>query len=505
MSDSRSIFSIFIVCGILLFAVWLGISIITDQIETLIYLVGGATIIACALLGQRIWLVLPFAATLNLTLMIPGQPTTLLCAQALFVGFCVLQLLIRKLPIKFDITEIEIWVILLTLCVLQAYLRNPVGLNILGGSSVGGRPYAIFAISLISSLILGSLIVSRSDLRWMLRLSILGGITNFIVSTIGYFIPQIGVWFGAASINSLNTGVQQSGEYQMERASRIVFLGSVGKNLALWLCAYKSPLRACFHPLWAPLILLSLAFAALSGFRSEIAAIGLIYLLGIAYRGGFHSSLVAILGLFCGICLLAFVNLAFPLPSNIQRSLSFLPGTWDEAQVQDADDSTQWRVDMWEAALLTNNWISNKWLGDGLGMSKSEFNFIQSYKDKTLGGQIGTGKLNIDQELMMAAGNYHSGPVSTIRAIGYLGLIIFLISQIRLAVHAHRQIKRAANSSWLPLTIFIGIPIVYSPFFFVFVFGEIGFSISAFLISAGMIRLLENNLPSDDNQLDANI
>ena len=492
--QSRSLFSIFVFVGVLLFSIWIGVSIVTDQTETLIFIVGAAVLITCVLLGPKIWLILPFASALGLSLMIPGQPNTLLLAQALFIGFCGLQFLMRRLPFKFRITELEIWVILLTLCLLQAYLRNPVGLNILGGESIGARPYAIYTISLTSSLILGSLIVSQSDLRWLLRLSILGGMINFTISTIGYFIPQIGVWFGAASLNTLTSSDQQNMEYQVERASRIVFIATAGKNIALWLSAYKSPIKACFHPLWAPLILLSIALVALSGYRSEIVAIGMIYLLGIAYQGGFHSSLIAILGLLCGICILAFANMAFPLPTNIQRSLSFLPGTWDEVQAEEADNSTQWRVDMWEAALLTDDWISNKLVGDGLGMTEHEYNFIQSSRQKQVGGQSGTGKLTLDQQLMMAAGNYHSGPVSTIRSIGYIGLIIFLLSQIRLAVHAHRLIRRATGSSWLPLTLFIGIPIISAPFFFVFVFGDIKFGISAFLMSAGIIRLLENNL-----------
>jgi hypothetical protein len=495
MTVSRSLPAIFIFIGILIFALWLGVSIVTDQIETLMFVFAGGTLITCAILGRRIWLILPFAGVLNLTLTIPGQPNTLLLAQALFVGFCALLFLMRRLPFRIQFTELEFWMLLLTITIGQAYLRNPVGLNIFGGDSVGARPYAIFAITLVTTAILASLRVSAADLRWVLRLHIIGGLINFVMLAVGYYVPRIGIWYGSVNIESLSSEIQRDSAYGVERATRIAFVRDIANNLALWICAFKSPIRACFHPLWAPLILLSLAFAALSGYRSEIGAVGLTYLLGIAYRGGLTHFMIAALTLVCGIALLAFVNIATPLPSNIQRSLSFLPGTWDQVHVTDAENSTQWRIDMWEEALLTDYWIKNKWLGDGLGMSREEMDFIATFQNKQIGGEVGTGKLNLDQQLMMASNNYHSGPVSTIRAAGYIGLLILLLAQIRLAVHAHRQIQRARKTEWLPLTLLIGIPLIIGPFFFVFIAGDFGQALAAFLTGAAIIRLLENNLP----------
>ncbi len=150
---------------------------------------------------------------------------------------------------------------------------------------------------------------------------------------------------------------------------------------------------------------------------------------------------------------------------------------------------------MWKEALLTDFWIHNKILGDGLGMTKHEFNYIQSFKNVNIGGAVGTGKLTKQQEFMMASGSYHSGPVSTIRTIGYAGLIILVLAQLRLAVHAHRQIQRARRTEWFPLTLFVGIPLIWSPIFFVFIFGDFGPAAASFLMGAAMVRVLENNLP----------
>jgi hypothetical protein len=41
----------------------------------------------------------------------------------------------------------------------------------------------------------------------------------------------------------------------------------------------------------------------------------------------------------------------------------------------------------------------------------------------------------------------------------------------------------------------IGIPNIWAPFFFIFIFGDFGPALGAFLGGAAMIRILENNLP----------
>lgn len=493
--DSSKIKAIIVAVLALFAALYLGISAATAQVETVMWVVGGSGLAVCFTLGKRIWMILPFLGGLGLTLMIPGQPSTLLLAQAVFIGFCCVLFLMRALPARFVFTELEFWVLLLALAIFQAYARNPVGINLFGGESMGGKPYAMFLITLVSSMVLGSLRIPPPDLRWILKLSIIAGIISFCVQTVGYFVPGIGVWYGAAGLENSNASGIETGAYGANVATRIGFLGTTARNLSLWVSTFISPIRACFDPRWAPLVLLSLAFATASGFRNEVVSVGLIYLIGIAYRGGLGSLLISGLSLAMALAVLAFVNLSNPLPANIQRSLGFLPGTWDQDQVEDGENSTTWRVEMWKEALFTDFWIKNKILGDGLGLTREEYNFISSLKGVNIGGAVGSGKITLQQQLMMAAGNYHSGPVQSIRYIGYLGLLILLLAQIRLAVHAHRQIKRARNTEWFPLALFIGIPLIKAPFFFVFVFGDFGATTASFLLGVAFVRLLETNLP----------
>jgi hypothetical protein len=176
----------------------------------------------------------------------------------------------------------------------------------------------------------------------------------------------------------------------------------------------------------------------------------------------------------------------------MQRSLSFLPGTWNEQHIRDAEGSSEWRYDLWREALSSEAYIRNKWLGDGLGMTADE---LRRSKDlQLLNAQGGTG-FDVHRENILINADYHSGPVQTIKVIGYIGLAVLILAQIRLAVHAHRQILRCRNTEWFSVALFFGIPLIWYPFFFVFIFGSFIHGASTFLLGSAMMRLLEKNIP----------
>ena len=492
MSNSRSIQGIIVLILGVFLAIWLGLSIVTNQLETIFQVIGAAVLIGCLFLGKKIWLLIPFMGALNLQLRLPGQPTSLLLAQALVLGFCTLLLLMRKLPFRLQWTELELWVIILTLFIVQVFLRNPVGINLFGSENIGGRGYFLYTIALVSALLFCGLRIPATDLKWIIPLSVLGGLGNAAISTVGRFVSTVGFYTGTnAYSESINAGFENK-VIDENAATRVSFLAGFGSGLSLWISSYISPLKACFKPLWAILVLTALIATAMSGFRSGIANTGLTLLLGIAYRSGFAGVAISIFGGISGLALLAVVNTLSPLPPNLQRALTFLPGTWEERYKQDAETSSEWRFEIWREVLLTDRWIHNKWLGDGLGFSAAQ---LAAQINAREGARAGLSGFDAHRDTILSNGDYHSGPVSTSRVIGYTGLICFLLAQIRLAVHAHRQIQRCRGTAWFPLALFIGIPLIYAPLFFVFIFGDFKTSASAFLLAAGMMRLLENNLP----------
>ena len=473
-------------------ALYLGISAATAQFEAIAWVAGSAIIITCLLLGRRIWLLIPFLGALQLTISIPGSPTTLLLAQCLVIGFSILMFLARKLPFRLRFTELEFWIALLVLCVAQVYMRNPIGVNLFGGGVVGGRPYIMFGVTLISAVILCGLTVPPKELQLAMKLSIVAGILNFWLGLLGWYFPSFGTWFGVATPTS---GTDQTRMIDEGVASRVGFVVHIPLTLATWASSYINPLKACFSFRWGPLVLLSFVLAGASGFRNVAGAVGLTYLVGLYYHGRLTSVLVAMLFAVIGLVFLAIGNLIMPLPANIQRSLSFLPGTWEERYVSDGEASTNWRVEVWKEVFLTDRWIQNKWFGDGLGFTANELAMQQSAGARTGGGRFGVSGFDAHREVILSNGDYHSGPVSAVRVIGYVGLLIMALAQIRLVVHAHRQIMRCRGTEWYPVTLFFCIPIVWTPAFFWLIFGGFVADGPAILMSAAMLRLLENNLP----------
>ncbi|PAZ04475.1 MAG: hypothetical protein CAK88_11480 [Verrucomicrobiia bacterium AMD-G2] len=486
--DSAKIKFVFLGIVAAFAAIYLGVSSASAQFETVAWVVGSLTVISCLMMGRSIWLLIPFLAAVNLNLRLPTTPSSLLVAQVLVIGFSFLFFAARRISLRPTLTELEWWMIGLTLMIGQVYIRNPAGVSFAGSDTVGGKAYITYGLTLVSAFYLSWLVIDQKDLKRIFPLVVLGSFINLGIGVLGKFIPIVG-YFAGAKFEMADTA---TGAKDSAAATRFLELAVFGQKLSLFVASLKNPLRAALNPFWLLAIAISLAAVLYGGFRSGVMAVMLTYVVGTWYRGGFVSVLVgSVLG-FVAIGVLAVVNSVSPLPPNIQRSLTFLPGTWEQRYIDDAEGSTEWRVEIWIEVLTTDRWIKNKFFGDGLGFSKANLEYV-----KSLSKMQGTGISGFDmhRETILANGDYHSGPVSTIRVIGYVGLLFLLIFQIRLMVLTHRQILRCRGTEWYPLALLIGIPIMWQPVFFHVFFGDFRSEAAGILISCGMIRILQRWLP----------
>ena len=474
MDISRSIRGFAILAGALIMAIWLGVSLVTSQSETLMQVAGASFILLCVFLGRRVWLLLMFFSALQIPL-IRGF-STLEVGQMAFIGFSVLLFLMRKFNGKVSFGEPEIWMLLLAACVLQVYFRNPVGLNIFGAASVGARPYFYAALAFFTGLLLSFIKVPPGELRWAMRLTIFG---TFVGIPIGEFRQASGL--KAANMDS--------------EGARMPWLNTSGQMLSRILISKMSPFQSLGRPLYLLGFIVCVLIAAASGYRNAVAYIGLLFVFGIFYYHGFASMLASLVAAALLIGILAGVNVIAPLPGTVQRALSAFPGTWDKQIVESGTTSTEWRVEMWKEALLTEYWIKNKALGDGLGMTRQEMERMQALSEGGRDAWKGRSGMSIQQENMMITGGYHSGPVHTIRIIGYVGLVILFSAMIRMAILAHRQILRCRNTEWFGLALFFCLPIQILPVFWTFIYGEFHSGFAGVAMAMGIIRLMEKNIP----------
>lgn len=484
---NKSISAFFIIGIAVIASLFLGVNVVNQQTGTLLGIVGIAGMLFCTVIGQKIWLLLLFLLATDIPL-IRGLDTQQL-GQMLFIGFSALMFLMRRLRADWgNITESDFWRTVIALVILQAYIRNPVGLNVLGSGSVGGRPYILAAIALATGIILSKYRVPVSEIKWAMPLSILAAIMNFPLSWARYRVAGGG---GGDPVGAVTTtGVDNPGA-----ATRIGRYQTMASVICQVVSSRVNPLKASFHPVWGPLILLSLFFAAASGYRNAVAWVGLIYLCGVAYWGRLPSVIIsfALGGLLLGM--VALLNLAYPLPPNVQRALSPFPGTWNERYVDNANISSEWRYEMWIEALTSDKWIKNKILGDGLGFTREELERMRDIDLGNTGNYAGSSGLTRQQENMLIQGSYHSGPVQTIRVVGYFGLLLILIAMTRLSVNAHRLIMRCRGTEWQTMAYFFGIPIIIKPIFFLFIFGTFDDAVVHICIYSAIIDMLHLNLP----------
>ena len=194
-----------------------------------------------------------------------------------------------------------------------------------------------------------------------------------------------------------------------------------GTSLIMALCSYFRPLTL-INPLRfvrSFLFLIGLVLILISGFRSELLTITAIFLLASYFHRGWKDVFVSLLGIFFGAALLILFNsFIHPLPLSVQRTLSTLPGKWDSQAVKDAEDSTEWRFQMWRDIPKSTQYIHNRIMGDGFGFSRAELSAME--RRKFLLGEIG-------QEDSMIIGSFHNGPLSAIRFVGIVGMILLLL------------------------------------------------------------------------------
>ena len=488
------------ILGFTVFAVVLSFfvgNMVADNDYTSLSLIAASVIALMVLLsvGDNYWMFIPLTAGLTGSftfLPLPLNLQELGCCSAfgIFVAFAVF----KKTRTHAKLSWLDIILAINIAYLLTVWVRNPVGFNSMGGEMVGGRAYFTTIVTYLGYLVIRRVKAPVRLLYWLPALIILPNFLLDLVNLTTQFYPKLGLailpFYNGVDISAIgNTGGIQDD-------TRLAALGKLGRTIIQSMVSYFPP-ATFFHPSRYYLIVPFLAafvMIGLSGFRSDLvgaaASVGISSVLRRRKRDLMVYGLVGLVG----IMLIAGVHqTGFSVPIPIQRALSFLPLNWDARAIQNADDTTQWRIEMWEAALKPNSTIiRNKLLGDGFGFSALEWNII---RDQTFG--FGAGFVGgSQQEAYIVKGAFHSGPISSIRFVGYAGLALFMWLQLYFLFYVVKLVPRALSTRCMPLAIYVGIWAVYTQFEFVFIFGAFDDNLIDLMGYAGLARLLENSVDS---------
>lgn len=390
----------------------------------------------------------------------------------------------KKIPI--DVLDLWVWINIGYL--ITVFFRNPVGINVLGGDRVGGRPYVDIALAAFAYLILRRETISPKVAGLIPIVWIVGESVNAIGGLVGMYLPTIGSKIGIFYSGFLPEFGKEDMEVEVGE-TRLGSLSSFGITLILFIVCSVNPTHLIRPENLLKLggYFLGLLLIMLSGFRTALMNIILITGLGAILRDKFMGIFKVILIVFIvGLSSVLLNYSSINLPWTFQRTLSFLPGNWDPTAVEAAKSSSEWRYEMWRVALSTDKYIHNKLLGDGFGISRPDYERMMD----AMSGGVGFVGESITQERFMVSGQFHSGPVSSIRFVGYVGLVLFIILLLILSQHTLRMIFDCRGSPYQFIALFIGMPILIYPIFFLFVFGAYEMDIINIIFFAGMVKMI---------------
>ncbi len=484
------------VIGLAMVFAFLGARMAGGGDEKALFVIGGiiAAIAVAIWLRTRVWILIAVCVSLQGTIPAMQVPLRVLDLAVLFAALSFMVFLaVRVLRVRQTRDPLDLLIIANLIYLGSVFFRNPVGLHSMGSSMVGGRPYFYVAISFLGYHVLKRAPATRRDVFRLPFYLTFGAAISAFCGMIGTYKPGLGSALGAfysgfmpiQSVDSLADA---------DINTRQVQLSAIGNSGMLYLVSRYAP-ATLFLPIY-PLRLLGLlvctAANLLSGFRTALISSFLYMLMSTWLRRRFHEIFI-LLGCVAACVLVCVVgnNRLFRLPFPAQRALSFLPGEWDRAASGDAEYSTEWRIEMWKMVLTEDRWIKDKWLGDGFGFSESDLALIKSSMEggSGLGGSI--------QEAWMIQGGYHNGPLSALRYVGFIGLLVFMPLQFYLAKRYYNFIKKARGTAYFATALFTGMPVLYGVFNFYFLVGGFDAALPETLLASGILRLIERSFAED--------
>ena len=465
-------------------------------------MIGGAILAGtiCLAMGKKIWMLIPLCWLLTGKVSILPLPFNVR-ELGVFAAFAVYMALavFKKLPKGSKSNKYDLLLYINLGYIFTVYLRNPVGASALGSELVGGRPYLDIAVSVMALWVMQHVNPTLKECRYIPILMSAGSI---VVATLGvltqrftFLVPFIAPFYNGISTEGylaeqIGTSLVAGSEAEYRIGSFQAYSGTVGSVLVSFFRPFS--LFVFARPLWSLLFYSALLAGLLAGFRSGLVSLILLTLLSSYFYSGLKDVIRIGVIIVVGIALLMSVqSFGFSLPPAIQRSFSFIPGPWDQDVVRAADASSEWRFEMWKIALEGDKYIKNKLLGDGYGFTASD---LAIQRDAAWGGK---GYLNAGQtEAQLITGQFHSGPISAIRYVGLVGLVLYTIFMLACAKYAWDIVWRSKGTPFFPMGVYVGSGAIISPFFYWFVFGGFDGNFPGSIFTLAMLNLTSRSISS---------
>lgn len=302
-------------------------------------------------------------------------------------------------------------VVFLTACVTGGF-----GMRAMGAEHFGGKGYVYIFAAVAGYFALTGQVIPPQRAQLYLALFFLSGFTA-MVSNLAWFAgpsffflynwfpPELAADQAMGSVVLGDATVRISGLMMAAFATHAFLLARYG---VVGVFDLKRP--------WRLALFLGAGIASLyGGFRGavmfQVATFAILFVVEGLWRTR-YLFFVLCLALVGGALLVSFVD---QMPLSAQRAVSFLPVKVDPLTKQSAEDSVEWRLELWRGLLPEVPKYFFK--GKGYALDPQE---LWSLYDVSNRGDS-------DSAAIMAyAGNYHNGALSVIIPFGVYGMVAFL-------------------------------------------------------------------------------
>jgi hypothetical protein len=402
----------------LILAVSIGVTIgFSNYTSVLLGLVFVVSLFLWFGLGQWFWLLTIASSYLGGTFPILGgsfTPFQMLMALGVAKFFVDEIILRRKRLSKMEPP------LLIALAGLMAVItfhgvQDRFGVRFLGSSVWGGRNYINIYVGLAALFVVQTTAVKPplwNKLPYLILAVTAFDLTIALVTTIFpstiYKIYPFYSAVGVAGLTELVTGKE-------EITGRVGSFGNFGWCLGSVILA-ATPIPRLVSPQrllrLAGMVLSALAVLA-SGFRSAVVnLLSTVFIAGYRdLRWGVLAFLPLIAALLFGLS--AFNSVVMPLPKQVQRALTFIPGDWDPSMTLNATASDDFREKAW-TLWWKEFFPAHPWLGRGFG-------FRAEWAAASPGEPYGN-----DIKQMVETGNIHNGLFASLDAVGLVGTVFFV-------------------------------------------------------------------------------
>jgi len=311
---------------------------------------------------------------------------------------------------------------ILVITAIVIYHNRHVGLHALGSSSSqGSRPGLLMLLAAIGYICGVSVYPPRAGfftrLPWYcIFLCMLTSIPN-LLST---FFPSLSPYLYYLTDNiNLDVYFESTG---IDTDARYGAFPIIGLTLEVFLVSYY-PIHTWWRPLrwWVPVMLLFCLFlVVIGGYRGNVAMFGAVFILASWCHYSWRSLIIiptVLIGAF--ILSLCVQNKVINLSTTAQRSLSFLPGTWDPVAVESASSSNDFRKNI-RITYLREELYKSPWIGNGFAFDPEEYIRLTN-----LSKTAETSDHYYQSKAFITAKLFHNGWISLYDTVGILGSIAF--------------------------------------------------------------------------------